>query len=319
MYGIGPQLVIRPNFWPLLIGGAALGAGIGSYGKDNWGWSSDAIWQGALAVGGGAAMYGAAGAGAGAGAGTGAGPGGLGKLAAEGSKWMGTTAGVGTAGPGTFAAGSAGGFSMASMANPLLLGAAGLGLASAYGTQGSAFAQKIKLSKEGKALQKDYQRSVKTRMAKAKKGDVDDLIFQEMSALRKAEGTRKRITQGTINVGQAFVGNRPKEQRGGGVVSGQFVKAQVADLGESMAGEFAPTSLLNNTYKEELINATKHVSNLYNEENQTAMYNFSSGIAKWQANESLASRKGAALGGVVAMLGRAYSNTAYLNAMKIAG
>ena len=45
---------------PLILAGAALGGGLGSYGHDNWGWSKDAIWQGAAAGGIGGYAVGAA-------------------------------------------------------------------------------------------------------------------------------------------------------------------------------------------------------------------------------------------------------------------
>lgn len=288
--------------------GAGIGVGVGSYGYDNWGWSKDSIWKGAALLAGAGYAYGTYGAAAGTAMSSQAGP----------------PAALATGGAGTGAATAGGGggtgfFSAKSLAAPLLIGAAGMGIASAYGTQGSAFKENIALSPEGEQLQKDYLASVKGRMTKAKAGDVKARIAPETSKLKKAEDYRSRITEGVIGTGQAIVGNRPKEQRGGGVMGGQFAKAIISDTSERMTGLFAPTSLLNNSRKEELLNSSKHVRNLYNIDNQTAMFNYSSSLAKWGANQELASQKGAAIGGAVAMLGRAYSTSAYLNAMKIAG
>lgn len=295
--------------------GAGIGAGVGSYGHDNWGWSKDAIWQGAAVGTGGGYAYGAYGAPAGSSLSSQAGP----PTALATGTGVGAANVAGGAGAGGAAAGGGSLFSAKSLATPLLLGAAGLGIASAYGTQGSAFMQPVSLSAEGKELEAANKKSIQARLKKAKSGDVGEKIFQETSALKKSEGARQRVTEGAIGTGQAIVGNRPKEQRGGGVMGGQFVKGVKSDMGERMTGLFAPTSLLNSFRKEELINASNQVWNQYKVDNQVASANYSSSLAKWGANQQLASEKGAAIGGAVAMLGQAYSSGAYLNQMKIAG
>ena len=292
-----------------MVGGATLGAGVGSYGHDNWGWSKDAISQGAAVGAGGGYMAGGAGA-----AGTAT------------SRLMGPP--VSLAGPG--AVSNAGGIAGLSGAltkplvsgvagsNPLMLGAAGLTMASAFSSQGSAYQDKIELSKEGKQLQKDYLSAAKTKMNKAKAGNVTDKAFQDISNAKSAEGYRYRVTQGAINTVQATAGNAPKSKRGTAMIGGGFVKAQLADTAERMTGLFAPTSILNNYRKEELLNATKAIQNLSNIDNQTAVFNYGSSLSKWGANQAVATEKGAALGSVARMFGNAQLNTAYMDQMKIA-
>ena len=311
-----------------LIGGAAIGAGVGSYGHDNWGWSKDAIWQGALVgAGGGALAGGAGGAGAaGAGAGTGAGAGGTAAVGTAGSSLAGPPVALANAGVAGSAAGSGGllaGLTSplvpgASFTSPLMLGAAGLTLAGGLSSRGSSFQDKLELSKEGKALQKQSLGVAKKQLTKAQAGDVGDKAFQDISNLKTAEGLRQRRTQGSINTIQATVANAPKTGRGTGTIGGSFVKAQLADVGERMTGLFAPTSALNNFRKEELINASKQIQNLSNIDNQTAAFSYGSSLAKWGAQQTLAAEKGAAIGSVARQIGGSQLTSAYLNQMKIA-
>ena len=124
-----------------LVGGAAIGAGVGSYGHDNWGWSKDAIWQGAAVGGAGGYMVGA---GSSTAVATTSGTGGIQGAATTGSQW------ASTAPPlwGGVTSTSSGGI-MATLtkplipgiasSNPLMLGAAGLALAGAPSSQGSSF------------------------------------------------------------------------------------------------------------------------------------------------------------------------------------
>ena len=312
----------------MLIGGAAIGAGVGSYGHDNWGWSKDAIWQGALIGGAGGYAVGAAGgAGAGAGAGAKVGAGGAGAVAPGTGTLATPFASQATAGlmPANMAGG---GGLMAGLTSPLvpgmastsplMLGAAGLTLAGGLSSRGSSFQDKIELSKEGKALQKQSLGVAKTQFAKAQKGDVSDKAFQDISNLKTAEGLRQRRTQGSINTIQATVANAPRTGRGTGTIGGSFVKAQLADVGERMTGLFAPTSALNSFRKEELINASKQIQNLSNIDNQTAAFSYGSSLAKWGAQQTLAAEKGAAIGSVARQIGGSQLTSAYLNQMKIA-
>jgi len=309
-----------------LVGGAAIGAGVSSYGHDNWGWNKDAIWQGALV--GGAGGYAASGM-----AGGGVGTTGVGAKTATGAKTIGT---FNTATP--FAQQAAQGLMPANMAgggglmagltqplipgmaftSPMMLGAAGLTLAGGMSSRGSSFQDPISLSPEGKKLQKEYFATAKKQMTKAKAGDVSEKAFQDISRLKTAEGIRQRATQGTINVVQARAANIPKEQRGVGVVGGAFVKGQLADVGERMTGLFAPTSTLNVYRKEGLMNAAKQIQNIRNIENQTASLNYASSLAKWGAGQALGAQKGATIGSVATMMGGAQLQQAYLNQIKIA-
>lgn len=308
--------------------GGGIGAGIGSYGHDNWGWSKDAIWQGAgIGAAGGYGVGAAAGAGAPAAMQTASSAGSLKGAAAVGSQWATvptTQAGAGAA----MFGGTTGSGLMAGLttplipgiaaSNPLLLGAAGLTLASATSSKGSSFQDKIELSTEGKALQGEYMTAAKSKMGKAKAGDVRDKAFGDIAALKKAEDVRYKKSQGTINTIQARIGNEPKTGRGMSAVGGSFVKAQIADAGERMTGLFAPTSTLNNYRREELMNATSAVMNMSNIDNQTAMFSYGGQLAKWNANQQLSSQKGAAIGSVAAMAGGAQLTQGYMNQMKIA-
>jgi hypothetical protein len=321
-----------------LVGGAALGAGVGSYGHDNWGWSKDAIWQGALVGGaGGYAAGGLAGAGA-AGAGTagstaiGSGGSAIGSITAGGAMPASMAlpgastvgAGAGMVAP---AAASGGGLMSAlttplvpglSFTSPMMLGAAGLSAASASSAQGPAFQDKIKLTEEGKVLQKEYLGSAKERLDKAKAGDVTDRAFQDISNLKTAEGKRKRVTSRVIDTALATIDNQPRESRGTPVAGGSMVKAGLLEAGERMEGLFAPSSILNSYRKEELINASRQIQNLSNIDNQVGAFNYSSSLAKWSANQQLSAEKGAAYGGIASMFGSTQLNQAYLDQMKIA-
>ena len=314
LLGTGPQLKKDPNF-VFSLGAMALaggiGAGVGSYGHDNWGWSKDAIWQGA-AVGAGGYTAGAAMTGAAA-------PAVAGTTGTTGAVTAGATTGAqGMSGSAHYLAGKAATGGGMNMANAMMLGSAGLGLASGMTSKGSSFQDKIDLSKEGKELQSKYETSAKDRMAKANKGDVTDKAFQDISNLKVSEGRRNRQSQGAISSAMATVGNAKKDARGISTIGGGFAKATLADAGQRMSGLFAPTSTLNNYRKEELMNATKQIQNLHNIDNQTAKFDYSSQLASWGANQQLAAQKGSTIGNAAQMMGMMQVNNAYVNQMKIA-
>ena len=299
--------------------GTGVGAAVGSYGHDNWGWSKDAIWQGA-AVGATAGYLAPAG---GAGANTAPTLGAPGKasmdlagkaIVQEGAK-QGVTQGAKQGLMGTLT-GSMGNTGI----SPMMLGAAGLTLASASGgsSAGSSFQDNISYSNEGKELSKDLHTATVDRWTKAKDGDVSAKIFQEISNQKTAEALRHKTTTGSINTALARVGNEPKTGRGMGTVGGQFVKAQMADVGERMTGLFGPTSTLNGAFKEELVNAARMLQNESNLENQTAQLGYGSSLAKWGAQQQLASNKGAAIGSVASMVGGAALMHQYNQNMAIA-
>lgn len=202
--------------------------------------------------------------------------------------------------------------------NPLLLGAAGLGLASAFGSQGSSFQDKINLSSRGKQLQKNLTTATKSQMKKAKAGDVSDKAFGDISSLKKAEELRHRAVQAGIGGSLAAVGNVGKEQLGSPVAGGRMAKAVAAEAGERMEGLFAPTSILNNYRREELFNASRAAQRLHNIDQQTAAFDYSSSLTKWQTQNMLAAQKGAAIGQVASMFGSAALNQAYLGRINAA-
>ena len=204
------------------------------------------------------------------------------------------------------------------MANPLMLGQAALGLAGGLGSTGTAFQDKISLSAEGKQLEGDYLDTAKNNMDKAKKGNVTDNAFQDISNSKTAESMRARGAEQQIGTAQAMIGNESKDSRGMGVSGGQFVKGQLANAGEQMTGLFNKTSILNNYRKEDLMNATKSIQNVNNLDNQVASFNYASALSSWGANQQLASDKGAAIGNAIGMIGDASMNQAYKKQMQIA-
>lgn len=290
-----------------VIGGAAIGAGAGQL------------------IGGNTKST-LTGAGIGAGAGFGlASLGGAGAAPAAGSNvWGAELAGGGAMSSSFGGAGAAGGggflttplIAGQAWSNPLMLGAAGLNLASAFGSTGTSFQDKLRLSKEGKALEKKYATASKGKMKKALAGDVREEAFSDVSNLKKAEAVRQKVTEQGLLTAQAGIGNLPKESRGGAASGGKLVRAELADTSERMEGLFAPTSTLNAYRKQELMNSVNNLSNLYNIENQTASFQYSSQLAQWGANQRLATQKGAALGSVASMIGGTQLSQAYLNRIK---
>ena len=287
--------------------GAGGGALVGSIGKDHWGWGDDAIWQGAAVGAAGGAAIGMSGAGAGGAGGAGV-AGGTAPTAAGNFSAAGAIPGAGAA---TSGAGTA------SFGNALMLGQAGLGLAQAFSSQGQAPQTKINLSKQGEALKRDtVMPAVKDQYAKAISGNVSDKAFGAISNAKTQEGVRYRNSQSTLGKAYAEIGNRKDIDRGGAAAGGSLVKAQVADAGERMAGLFAPTSILNNFRKEELMNSISQIQNVQNRENVVGQFNYSSKLASWNANQQASAQKGAALGQVAQMYGSYKYNNAMINQYK---
>jgi hypothetical protein len=286
--------------------GAAVGAGVGSMGKDHWGWGDDAIWQGAAL--GATAGYGVGAAGPTA-TGTGAkvGGAGLANAATTPSRAM-----LGASLDATLK--GAGG---ANWGNALMLGQAGLGLAQAFSSQGQAPSQKIKLSKQGEAFQKEtLLPAVKEQYARAISGNVSDKAFGAISTAKTQESVRQRGSQSILAKAQAEMGNRKDIDRGGAAMGGGMVKALIADAGERMSGLFAPTSILNNFRKQELMNSVNQIQNVQNRENVVGQFNYSGNLAAWNANQAASAQKGAALGQVAQMYGSYKYNTAMVDQYK---
>ena len=312
--------------------GAGGGALVGSYGHDNWGWNKDAIWQGGLAggaggyaVGGGFGGAGAAGGQAGTQAAVQGGAqasnlaaaGGLEGIAgsAQVANWM-APAASGT--PGFFStAGSALTKPLIAgqaWSNPLMLGTAGMGLASAFSSSGQAPQQKVELSKEGKKLQSETLKpAIKEQYEEAISGDARDKAFGAISNLKTQEGTRARASMGVLQKAQAQMYNQQPNDRGDAAMGGAMLKGQMADAGERMDGLFAPTSALNAFTKEGLMNSVAQIQNMQNRENVVGQFNYQGNLAAWNANQMAASNKGAAIGQAAMMVGGSQLNQAYMN------
>jgi hypothetical protein len=291
----------------MLVGGAA-GAGIGSYGHDNWGWNKDAIWQGAAA--GGAGGYGigsmsAGGAGSAA-SGAGAQTGNMSQLASAGSAWMAPSAG-------SYAAAGAPTVAGAGWSNALTLGQAGMGLMSAFSSSGQTPQTKVELSKSGKKLEEETLiPAIKSQYAKAIAGDADDKAFGAISNLKSQEATRARASTSVLAKAQGAMANTRTGDRGGMAMGGAMLKTQIADAGERMDGLFAPTSALNSFTKEGLMNSVAQIQNLQNRKNNVGQFNYQGNLAAWGANQMAASNKGAAIGGAAMLIGGSQLNQAYM-------
>ena len=331
--------------------GAGVGAGVGSYGHDNWGWSKDAIWQGA-AVGGaggyamgaggaattGGASMGAAPAQAASAAGTGAAQFGSANWAAQGAGMVGgggsaygtgVVAGYGpSAMAGVGQAGAIGGGGMMSglskpmiegqaWSNPMMLGQAGMGLASAFSSSGQTPQQKVQLSAAGKKLQEETLKpAIKDQYEKAVSGDARDKAFGSISNLKTQEGARQRASMGILQKAQASMYNTKPNDRGDAAMGGAMLKGQLADAGERMDGLFAPTSALNAFTKEGLMNSVAQIQNMQNRENVVGQFNYQGNLAQWNANQMAASNKGAAIGQTAMMIGGSQLNQAYMDKYK---
>jgi hypothetical protein len=300
--------------------GAGGGALVGSYGHDNWGWSKDSIWQGALVGGAGGAAVGGMGAGAGAGAGLGA-PGTAGTTAAKSALLSGEAGALGISGGGGGA--MSGGGMMAGLSkpliagqawsNPLMLGAAGMGLASAFSSSGQTPQQKVELSSAGKKLQSETLKpAIKAQYEKAIAGNAGDKAFGAISNLKTQEGTRARASSSVLRKAQAQIYNVKPNDRGGAAMGGAMIKGQMADAGERMDGLFAPTSALNAFTKEGLMNSVAQIQNMQNRENVVGQFNYQGNLAAWNANQMAATNKGAAIGQTAMMMGGSQLNQAYM-------
>jgi hypothetical protein len=194
-----------------------------------------------------------------------------------------------------------------------MLGAAGMNLMAGSSASAPAFQDKVELSEKGKALQTQWVSAIKGNVKKAKAGDVGAKAAGDIHRSKLAEGNRNRQTTGAINTVQAMVGNRKPDQRGYAAGGGQVLKSSLMAAGERMEGLFAPTSILNNYRKEEILNAAKQLSNVQNIENQVGAQGYSSSLASYSANQMLSAQKGAAYGSTAAMMGGFQRGQAHLN------
>ena len=271
-----------------LVGGGAL---VGSMGHDHWGWNKDAIWQGA-AVGAGVGMAAGAAGNVSGPASTAPTPGIFGG-ASEAS--MMSTGGYSASAPVTNGMGGFG--------NAMMLGQAGLGLASAFSSSGQAPQTKVALSKQGEQLKSQLVPAIKEQFGKASKGDVRDEAFGAVSQAKKQEGVRQRGSQSILQKAQGQIYNQSPQARGGAAMGGGMVKGMMKDTGERMEGLFAPTSILNNFTKEGLMNSVSQVQNMMNREANLGQFTYQSQLAGWNANQMASANKGAAIGQTAMMMG----------------
>lgn len=283
--------------------GAGVGAGVGQLTGGNTKSTLQGAGIGAAAGLGGYAMFGGAGAGAGAITDT---------AGTVGSSLAGPPVALANAGvPGSTAGSTVGG--LASLANPLMLGAAGLALAGSYASTGTQFQDKLTISKEGEHLKKAFVGTAKSTLGQRKKGNVNDLAFGDIHKLKVSEGQReRRFTDMSQNLA-ATIANKPRLGRGTVAGGGGQLKAISTGTGERVRGLFAPTSTLNNYRREGLMSAVKDLSNLYSLENQVASFQYGGRLANWQSEQMLATDRGAAIGQSAAMIGGTMMNQQYIN------
>lgn len=297
----------------MMLIGSAIGGGVGSM-SGNAG--KGALIGAGVGLGGGYMM----GAGGGAGGVGAAGTGGVGAAAGispgfAGAGSLSSPAGMSLFGGGIGSSGSVLGGAAAGggLANALMLGQAGLSLASAFSSQGASFQDKIPLSEEGKKLKSTFADNLQDNLEKRKAGSVTDVAFQDIHNLKTDESKRNRAFQSSVQQMFGTLDNQPRLSRGTAAKGGSTVKTLAQGAGERQQGLFAPYSTLNNYRRETLFNAVKDIQNLYSVENQTASFNYAGKLANWNANQRLAADKGAAIGGVVSMMGNQKLNNAYMN------
>ncbi len=288
--------------------GAGVGAGVGQISGGNTESTLKGAGIGAAAGLGGYAAFGAAGAGAGAGGVVGGGAGGSASAIST------AAGGSGIAG----ATGGAAGGGLASLANPMMLGQAGLALAGAFSNTGTAFQDKIDISSRGKQLKKNFAGAATDTLAQRKKGDVNDLAFQDIHKLKVSEGQRERGFNDASQNLNATIANKGRLQRGTVAGGGSQLKGIATATGERVRGLFAPTSTLNNYRREGLMNAVKDLGNLYSIENQVASFQYGGKLSNWQSEQMLSADRGAAIGQSASMIGGNMMNQAYLKRVNAA-
>lgn len=219
---------------------------------------------------------------------------------------------------------------LSSLANPLMLGTAALGMSAGYGSQGQAFQDKISLTREGKELmygkgggsgkplsaQGGLAGAAYSRFKAASEGKFPERAAPDINKAKRVESSRSKASMGAFASLAATRGNAGENDLGYAAGGGQEAKLSYTDSGERMAGLFSPTSILNKYSKSELVNSIGHLQNIYNLENQTAAVNYSGSVAEWQSNRMLSANRGAAIGGALQMLGNHALNSAYYSRLK---
>ena len=318
----------------MVLTGVAVGAGIGQLtGGNTKSTLRGAAIGGAAGFGAAALGFGAAGAGAAeAGATTTA----AGGAAAEGAAAFGTAGfqapawGAAAGGTGAGAGAGAATWSLGkTLMNPMLLGSTGLGLISAFTSQGTSMQTKVNLKPEGEALMYGQGNNTNTavkdqgglvgytrdKFNAASRGDTPLKAAQDIMNLRMSEGERHRASTGAINTMASTIGNK-RDGQIGLPETGSLSKLALAGAGERMRGLFAPTSVLGSYKREELVNAAMGIANIQNLENQTASVNYQGNLGSWIANNALSGQRSAAVGGAFQNVGGFALNDAYLTRMQ---
>ncbi len=274
------------------------------------------------------------------GMGLGAGTGALaGLAAAPASASLATQSAATGAGAASGAASAAkSGFSLSStLSNPLLLGAAGLGLASAFANTGQSFQDKIRLKPEGQALMYGTNKSGKPNNAPSRIKDIEDMdglvgatrkkwnaaaagaipekAFEDISNLKQQEEERYGATKNAMHIAMTQMNNTNPINRGQAASGGALAKTALVSAGERMQGLFVPTSILNQYRREELANAAAAMQNIQNLENQTASITYQGSLSKWLGANMQQAQRGAAIGQALSLAGNFALNNAYLSRM----
>ena len=286
-----------------LVGGAAIGAGVGSYGHDNYGWSKDAIWQGA-AVGAGAGYGAGAMAGAGGTAGAGTAVAGTGGMAA--TPTMGTlaTSGVGfggVAGTGAAATAAGTGITAGQMAGYGMLGASALSTFAGGSSSGQAPSEKINLTGPGEDLYSNLQKTTENKRKSVESGDIGNLASQYIPGMLKSEGQANRAGQMALTGRLGSLGDKNKKR--GQVQGGSTAKQALAKSGARVDGLRAPGEWIGANIKEQYGNVQGMQGNLMNLEQQSPRLNYQANLARNSADLANRSSQGSAYANLARMGG----------------
>ncbi len=267
--------------------GAAIGGGVGSYGHDNWGWSKDAIWQGAgIGTAGGAAMGGTAAGGAAVGSGT---PSAIGASAAHSSAAPAAAGLFGTGVTGSQALGYG------------ILGASALSAFAGGSSGGFAPQEKISLTKPGEELYQGLQDKTAEKKAQVESGDITNLARSYIPGMLKSEGTSNRAAQANLTGRLGSLSDTKKKT--GGVQGGSTSKLALAKAGARVDALRAPGEWMGTNIKEQYSNVQGMQQNLMNLEQQAPMLTAQASLARESNKLMNRSSQGSAYANVARMGG----------------
>ena len=199
-----------------------------------------------------------------------------------------------------------------SLSNPLFLGQAGLGLASALTQQGSPYQDKVKMSPEGRKLWDGLYADTKSRWEQSKGGKVPQKAADGVAKAKIQEKNRYDATRAAFAHITGQIGSLDRNDLGSSYGGGNLAKLTMKSTGERAKGLYAPTSIMNAFSREESMNAAMGLSNVFNQEKQTGMTNYQGQLANWSTENMLDAQQGAAFGQVFAGAGNWAQNDAYL-------